>query len=247
MRRHVQGAPIAALITGLLLLLPVIASAQGSGAQPRMAVNGTQVSIDYPAGFEAATVRISKVGQSEVWSETFGPGSSISGDLGSLLQGAVIDGMYRYDITVTWPDDPEPQTFSGAFRVAGGRIETGSQGPAPAADLFVDGNLRVSGGGCFGCASGTTVLNGKVVAVDVRNDNSSAIAAETRYILEESGTTPTTWTVGNSGGDFFISGPSSFLGMTGGTGHVGIGTSSPAGELHVHRASSNSDFFLERT
>jgi hypothetical protein len=104
-----------------------------------LTINGTQVVIDYPVQFEQAILRVSKKGQADVWTEVFTQSSTISGDLVVLTGGQVTDGSYKYQIEFTWPGVPEPETVSGGFKVAGGKIQspeskgkaTAISGPAP--------------------------------------------------------------------------------------------------------------------
>ena len=97
---------------------------------------GTQIDVVTPFEFKSAELRLRKRGESEVWTESFGPGVSLSVDLAQVITSGLTDDRYTYEVSFVTGYKPgemaddhavaadEPVSFrtSGSFSVQDGSI-----------------------------------------------------------------------------------------------------------------------------
>lgn len=130
---------------------------------------GTLVDVVTPFEFQSIELRVRKRGETEVWTETVGPGVSLSVDLAHVVQSGLTDDRYTYELRFVTgqktgvttdaeaESSEEPTSFStaGSFRVEKGSITDLTvpgyhpQGSGKGNTIQSDSDLEASSGGAM--------------------------------------------------------------------------------------------------
>ncbi len=246
---------------------------------------GTQIDVVTPFEFESVELRIRKRGETEVWTEHFGPGVSLSANIAHLVESGLSDAVYTYEVRfvtgyqISESDDSEldvsekPIMFNhaGSFRVEGGAItdikvpghresgyydQTGSSftqsindmepsGDATPTHVTDPGNLAMGGYGVFGSTNTNDVVAGKLrilpyagmASVSVQTEASNGDDYAWHFGASTGGNFGLQRQRGLSGSKITVLGieedaPSNSF-MIDSLGRIGMGTATPANNLHV--------------
>src|SRR5699024_3611385 len=136
---HKTEWQLAAMAILLLLAGPLVANdgLEFSADEFWFDTIGTQIDVVTPFEFETAELRVRKRGETEVWTETMGPGVSLGVDLAGVVQSGLTDGRYTYEIRFvtghkasestdpesTLAEEPVTYATSGTFNVQAGSID----------------------------------------------------------------------------------------------------------------------------